>query len=251
MHRLNKKKETAFKIGCKSDLYSLGKIIESINFKKFNKLKGLVRKLLSNNPCERPELKEIRTILKSYKKSKPLYWVMILLVIFILSLLSILLWKSKDNNNEPTSLYVDKTDSIPTIIIYTQDKPNLPLQKEDGQPEIKNSQENLIVKHERDFVKNKGNNFLSTAEENEDKKEKRDVHPLEIITYDLTLGIARKNYNLYPDSVKDWKNTTQIEVQQWLNDQINNDEVVKVKCLEAMGKGLTQFESTIKKSGSY
>ena len=58
------KKETDFNIGYKSDLYSLGKIIESLNFNKSRKLKHLLKRLLSEDPIERPELREIRSTLK-------------------------------------------------------------------------------------------------------------------------------------------------------------------------------------------
>lgn len=240
------------KIGYKSDLYSLGKIIERLNFKKPLKLKRITRKLTAKNPMERPELKEIQEILKqeeeSNRKNFGDWW----LAAIVLVISSLFLWYSNQQKMSEESGMEKMSEPLTSS---TPEGSNQNFDREQKNIEIeieKPDQERIINKKEKVQERNKGNSEqvesilpINVPEVKENKEIRTDVHPLEIITYNETLRVARKYYSLYPDSIKDWKNITVQEVRSWLFSQISGDTVLEDKCLEAIEKGVNQFESTI------
>lgn len=243
-------KEINFNINYKSDLYSLGKVIENLNFKKSPKLKRLVARLVSKNPMERPQLSEITEFFE--KKSKPFSfnlgsWGMAILFCFLL------IFILKFNINPPQNINHNQKESSSSINI----KEELVNGELTGEKELVNQNEaadpkRYINKEKQEInkIKDETENLMPIQEESKDKKNKMDVHPMEIITYNETLAVARRNFKLYPDSIKDWKDATQFEIIKWLHDQLNNDEFLKSKCMEAMEKGLLQFESINQNLGS-
>lgn len=69
-------------------------------------------------------------------------------------------------------------------------------------------------------------------DENDAVEVMREVHALGILTYNQTLTLAGKNYNLYPDYIKDWKEATKKEIIKWLQSQIDSDDALESICEE-------------------
>ena len=66
--------------------------------------------------------------------------------------------------------------------------------------------------------------------ENDSKKDKplrKDMHPLEILTYNETLIAARKNYPATQDSIKDWETSVRKNILEWIENNVDNDELNK------------------------
>ena len=244
------KKEIDFKIGYKSDLFSLGKVIDNLDFKKSRKLKWLITRLVSQNPDDRPELNEVKKILQKNQNHRVFNLIRLWVGIALLfCLFLILIWR---NNERPESnLNFNHEESSVSSI-----QGNPPIEQESLVREVhEKTKQNISKEIDNTKEENKGGkeeieDLRQPTQERDSKNIRMDVHPLEIITYNETLSAARKNYRLYPDSIKDWKEATQKEIIKWLHGQLYNDEVLENKCLEAMEKGLTQFESTNPDIGS-
>lgn len=264
-------RETEYSVGYKSDLYSLGKVIEKLPFKKSHKLNKLKKRLLADNPLDRPEVSEIRDFFYKDYRNLYLYPIFIGITAIVVCIFLIIFLNKGDDNPIVIAQNENKIDTV------TSKKTTLPIENEQiHQPmAIINPSKSAVISANKENekknlnteinevspqtdtisdVKNNGAALPSNDNDLENKKLHKeirtDVHPLEIITYNSTLSAARKYYALYPDSIKDWKMATQREIKNWLNKQIQNDVPLENLCLQAMKKGIDQFEKTTQKSGS-
>lgn len=265
------KGETDYSVGYKSDLYSLGKVIEKLPLKKSHKLNKLKKRLLADNPLDRPEVSEIRDFFnKNYRNFSlsPIFIGVAAIVVCIF--LIIFLNRGEDNQNviaqnenkvdtvasKDTALPVENEEITQPLAVINQSEAEVKSVNKEKEKENQNTEINEASPL-TETISDGQNNVVALSTNNNDLENKKlnkeissDFHPLEQITYNYTRKVAGEYYALYPDSIKDWKTATQREIKNWLTKHIQNDAALESLCLEAMKKGIAQFEKTTHKSGS-
>lgn len=248
-------------VGYKSDIYSLGKIIEKLPFKKSHKLRNLTKRLLREKPSKRPELIEIKKVLKNAgSNSNLLLWGFVFIVALI-CLISFLVLNYKENYKEEPSEIIPvetisfdnieeekETDIINNSYESPEKKKVLPLESKST---IKESVLNEEIKTDENSIDKsvKPTTEPQTADKESVPVKRESVHPLVVISYNYSIATSREYYKLYPDSIKDWERATKEKVTKWIKEQ-SQDSEVEAECLEAMKIGIQHFKEQNSKVGS-
>ena len=262
------KGETDFPVDFKSDYYSLGKLIEKLPLKQRGSLKRITKQITAPIPSERPDsLVQLKNYLKRNKTRTimPVYYILLFAGVII----AIVVWNLIFNERkELTESSLDKQIENP-VDIPEEEVPDKDSESNKAEPPMETpgniileppvsgpsvGKEVDMVTVNKDVEENKEKDREERIEEEPvAKKEEwkraegyREVHPMENLTYNSTLSIARKNCRLGPDQIKDWKAATKEEIMKWLSDKVGDDPALKEKCLIAMEVALREFEKEAK-----
>lgn len=253
------KNEISFPIGISSDIYSLGKILELLPIKQKKEVRKLISRMVALNPEKRPDISEIKgffTKKSNHRRHYLLYILEISLLIiggFIISFFY------------PKNFSIDKKENKNAEIIdnFNQDKeeekPHETVSKPDTggdtEKKIENEEVLTIPKNWESPDKEHENEKIISDEvkdlKNQREGKRKNVHPLEIISYQDAVGLGKKYYEEYLNGGADWKQKTRGEIKELLREkyQIGNDEELENKCSEAIELGLMHVEEE-KKNGS-
>lgn len=255
------KSEISFPIGMHSDIYSFGKLLESLPIKHKKGVRKLISRMVVSNPAKRPEIGEIKDFFTKSSNNKTHYIFYILEIsILIIGAIIIGLFYPKNTSRE------QKEESNPEITTrldqnqeedqsQEKDRKNDPATTEKktvkGKKEVSPTQESgtspETVIEEETVIPEEQIDFKPIKE-----GKRRDVHPFEILSYQSAVGLGRKYYEEYLDNGEDWKQKTRDEINDWLEGQMEKvgyDDELDNNCREAIEFGLTQVEEE-KKNGS-
>ena len=205
------KGETDYSVGYKSDLYSLGKVIEKLPLKKSHKLNKLKKSLLADNPLDRPEVSEIRDFFnKNYRNFSlsPIFIGVAAIVVCIF--LIIFLNRGEDNQNviaqnenkvdtvasKDTALPVENEEITQPLAVINQSEAEVKSVNKEKEKESQNTEINEASPL-TETISDGQNNFVALPKNNNDLENKKlnkeissDFHPLELITYNYTRKVA-------------------------------------------------------------
>lgn len=245
--------ESNYEVNFKSDVYSLGKIFRLIPGVEKGRRKRLIKRMLSFDPSERPDLEEIKNSFSKNKGNGGKF-----LLFFSVSFLSLIMLgfififrpslNSEENTSEgPETLQKVSPQNERAIENEVEENieigPNIPV--ENGKPNERIKDEGAI-NNDKDKEKTESED-LNDEIKTDDSPKRKDVHPVEIITYRHAMILARENY---ATKGNEWKQITREEMDVWIKELIKDDPAMLSLCQEASERALTEIEGKMKKDSS-
>lgn len=215
-----------------SDIYALGKILEILPIRKNKKIRGLIRRMCSEHPSERPQsAAEIKEELRKASVQRPWSIFLLLLVTLVIGFASVFfIFQRKDiikdavSSENTEEFKVQSVDSIQPGTSIT----NTMRRVEENQ-KFKN-ESYLPTKIEK--LDSEGN------DSSEVKATKRVVHWIVVLTAQQTRGRARK---LREEGDTLWAEHTRMEIGKWVDSQTENVPELRRDCYEEMNKNIEKI----------
>lgn len=268
------KEKGNFPVSFSSDIYSLGKILEITPFPKKRIIRKLTARMLSQDPRERPDLKEIKNIF-SKDNRKDLYLTVLVPVFsfLILCLIGLVYFfklpERETHDSEPGIIEFQNEEEKkenPQMNVNTLEKqedrtidntPEKRVIKEtpvnNGEkPEKEQSAGNIIKEKEEKIEVKKNNSDEEKVISMPDNKAKIDVNSLEKAAYKETLKVSNEFFERFGDPL--WRLFTEDAMNRWMKREImkkyeldEESEIVK-RCIKTVVRCMNEFEMKIQRN---